>query len=208
MRRRHSFVGPRGETRDVAAQMREQAAKAAAVPPQVWAAPPKSAHQTHMDHQQTLRAQQRQFADIVPMGNTAPVSPPKSLATASTAAATHTKQEAVARLAKKLARQMAQTSATPLTQPAGAVLHKLASVSSTGAGAAVSVATGVPSLAGNESWVDWSRVKTAAVHAARVTGDTAVQTKDDVAAAGVRVEHRVNPYDAPPPEVSLFDFVE
>ena len=69
--------------------------RAAAVPPQQRAVPRIAVHQAHLDHQQALSAQQRQQPEIL-MGNTAPP-------------AKRRKQEAVSRLAKKLARQISDT---------------------------------------------------------------------------------------------------
>jgi len=170
---------------------------------------PTAAHRAHLHHQQALSAQQRQQSEII-MGNTAPPATPVAAA-----GPARRKQEAVARLAKKLARQISDTGAPPAHRatagltpaahaaPTGAALPKLKLAGAVrGTGQGVAAGTSASALAGNSSWVDWAHLKTAAVGAARATADTAVHAKDDVAAAGVRVEHRVNPYDAPPPKVS------
>jgi hypothetical protein len=87
--------------------------RAAAVPPQQRAVPRIAVHQAHLDHQQALSAQQRQQPEIL-MGNTAPP-------------AKRRKQEAVARLAKKLARQISDTgdAASSPGDAAGAPLNLL-----------------------------------------------------------------------------------
>jgi hypothetical protein len=83
-----------------------------------------------------------------------------------------------------------QPAAKPAPQSASAdssakqrsVLHKLAAAKA--------------AQAADAGWLD--SVQASVGHAAKVTSDTAVRAKDDVTSAGVRVEHRVNPYDAPP----------
>jgi len=154
---------------------------------------------------------QRQPA-VIDMGNISP----EPARTKSLAAATRSKQEAVASLAQKLTRQMSQTGSTHGNHAASLpvrgkhLLHKLAA---TKMAVHTSIAAGVPLPAvpppaantSGKDWsqVEWSHVQAGAVNAAKVTSDTAVQAKDDVSAAGVHVEHRVNPWDGPPPQVRI-----
>ena len=56
----------------------------------------------------------------------------------------------------------------------------------------------------NSSWVETAQ--TSIGRAAQAAGDTAVRATSDVAAAGVRVEHRINPYDAPAQDVSSYEY--